>query len=344
MWPAAWWLGERSLTFLDMPARSRAHMRDDVAALGARQGGALSRLQLIGIGVSDEEIGGHACARRWQLPVPGVVVTFTGPMPRETRWWVAVLHAGEDAALSHETAAEVYGLRQPRPVDSIHVLTSHSRRVVPPPGVVLHRTRLPQPERAVRIPALPPVTCVEDTVLDLVDQSRWQRQAVHWVMASCQAKLTTPAQLLSAMGRRRRIRHRALVKELCADVSEGAETPLELRYLRDVERAHGLPRGHRQTTSLLGGGMVFRDVEYVEYATVVELDGRRGHEGEENAFRDRRRDNRTVVGGRTTLRFGWTDMTSTPCEAAAQVAAVLQRHGWNGVPTRCSATCPLRVG
>lgn len=327
-----------------MPARSLAHLRGDVAALADSQAGAVSRAQLRSLGVSDEEIEAHVRGRRWCSPVPGVVVTFTGPQPRTTRWWVSVLHAGDDAVLSHETAAEAYGLRRPRADDAIHVLAAHTRKVVPPPGVVLHRTRLPQPERAVRIGSLPPLTCVEDTILDLVDQSRWERQAIHWVMAACQAKLTTPAHLLSAMGRRRRIRHRQLVKDVCSDASEGAETPLERRYLRDVERAHGLPRGRRQAKRRLSGATVFRDVEYDAHQTVVELDGRRGHEGEDNAFRDRRRDNRTAAGGRTTLRFGWTDVTTAPCESAAQVAAVLQRQGWNGLPTRCSATCTLGVG
>jgi very-short-patch-repair endonuclease len=188
------------------------------------------------------------------------------------------------------------------------------------------------------------MTCIEDTVLDLVDLSRTRARAVHWIMLGCQARLTTPDRLLYSMGRRRRIRHRRLVKDVCADVSTGAQTPLERRYLRHVERAHALPTGRRQQHERIAGGRVFRDVDYEAYRTLVELDGRLGHEGEDNAFRDRRRDNASTVGGRTTLRFGWTDVSDSPCEVASQVIAVLRRQGWTGRPSRCSATCPLAAG
>lgn len=33
---------------------------------------------------------------------------------------------------------------------------------------------------------------------------------------------------------------------MLSDVDTGAESPLELRHLRRVERAHGLPQGRRQ--------------------------------------------------------------------------------------------------
>ena len=62
----------------------------------------------------------------------------------------------------------------------------------------------------------------------------------------------------------------------------GALSPLERRYLRDVERAHGLPRAGRQLPDLVDGARVTRDVEYAAQATDVELDGRLGHEAAED--------------------------------------------------------------
>ena len=118
---------------------------------------------------------------------------------------------------------------------------------------------------------------------------------------------------------------------LLTDVADGVESPLELRYLREVERPHGLPRGKRQHRAR----GTARDVYYSEFATVVELDGRIGHEGA-GVLRDMRRDNRSALFGEATLRYGWADVTERPCLVAAEVAAVLSRRGWTDVPRLCS--------
>jgi hypothetical protein len=312
--------------------------------LFGHQAGAVTRAQLLAAGVTEQQVRAQVTARRWQLALPGIAVLFTGPLPERTRLWVATLHAGDDAVLSHETAAEAHGLRLRRSDDLVHVLVGHGRKVVVPEWIRLHRTRLPQPEHATSLAGLPLATCIQDTVLDLVDDSRSPRRALHCVMAACQGGLVTPAALLSAAGRRRRIRHRQLVKDVCAEIVTGVTTPLERRYTRDVEVAHGLPEGRHQFRDRLGNRPAFHDVLYDDYDLFVELDGRLGHEGEENAFRDRTRDNAAVERGRATLRFGWTDVATAPCETAGQVARVLQRSGWRGTPTRCGPTCSLPGG
>jgi hypothetical protein len=113
---------------------------------------------------------------------------------------------------------------------------------------------------------------------------------------------------------------------------EGAESPLELTYLRDVERPHGLPRGRRQKSRL--GLRYVSDVGYDEWALLLELDGRDGH-AEEGRFRDRRRDNAFALRALLTLRYGWYDVTDKPCAVAWQVATVLRARGWLGDFRRC---------
>ena len=105
---------------------------------------------------------------------------------------------------------------------------------------------------------------------------------------------------------------------------------MEVRYLRDVERAHGLPDGRRQVRRR----RTECDVWYEEYGLLVELDGRRGHEGG-GAFRDMRRDNSATTDGLATLRYGYRDVFGSPCEVAAQVAENLARRGWPGPFGRC---------
>ncbi len=109
-------------------------------------------------------------------------------------------------------------------------------------------------------------------------------------------------------------------------------SPLELNYARDVERAHGLPRGKRQLRSRRGS--YYRDVTYEEFQLIVELDGRLGHDGL-GRFRDMRRDNLAILMGQLTLRYGWFDVVDRPCQVAWEVAAVLAARGWTAVPSRC---------
>jgi len=124
------------------------------------------------------------------------------------------------------------------------------------------------------------------------------------------------------------------------DAAAGCHSPLELRYFRDVERRHGLPRGVRQRARSRRGGRWYDDVSYDEFRTVVELDGRVAHP-EDRRWRDMARDNAGVASGRSVLRYGPADVTVRPCAVASQVAAVLRRNGWPGAPTPCGASCDL---
>lgn len=134
------------------------------------------------------------------------------------------------------------------------------------------------------------------------------------------------------MSERNRQPHRRLITDLLADVEAGAESPLEVSYLTQVERPHGLPRGTRQQRR--HGLPYVSDVGYDEYALLVELDGRLGHDAA-GRFRDMNRDNRFAMVSWTTLRYGWFDVAERPCDVAMQVGAALIARGWAGLPTRC---------
>jgi len=135
------------------------------------------------------------------------------------------------------------------------------------------------------------------------------------------------------------VRWRRLITEIVVD-GEGIESALEWRYRRDVERPHALPHPLRQ--DVLGGPATSarRDVYYEEQHVVVELDGRLGHAGL-GAFRDASRDNAAAVRGDVTLRYGWIDVVTSPCQVAWQVAAVLVSRGWAGIARACGPKCAL---
>lgn len=257
-----------------------------------------------------------------------VFYTGTGE-PAWTSWaWAGVLLGGSDARLGGLAAAHVHGLHEEEPWP-LPVLVPVAAPAARRPPWDFRRERPGVRER--RSPGSPPSTTVEDTVLDLTDEGG-AREAIGWVTMAVQSRRTTVPRLRLALRRRSRLRHRRLLSELLADVAKGAETPLEVAYLRDVERAHGLPHADRQQVSPRSPHI--RDVYYDAYATVVELDGRLGHEGM-GRFRDMRRDNVAALLGEASLRYGSMDVYGGACSVAFQVGSVLGRRGWDGVPHRC---------
>lgn len=259
------------------------------------------------------------------------------PLPRLSRVWAALLYAGEGAAASHETAAELWGLLDV-PERVVHVTVPVARRVAGLDDVRVHYAhRLAESRHPTRIP---PVVRVEDTVLDLVDQATSAQAAMSWVTRACQRRRTTSERLGMALDARKKIRWRAATQRVLSEVTIGAESPLEIAYLRRVERPHGLPEGRRQARVRLMGRSQWTDVLYDAFHTIVELDGRVAHPDHER-FRDHRRDNQSTVHGRSTLRYGWVDTTTDSCRVAQQVAAVLVANGWQGRPRRCGQWCTV---
>lgn len=147
-----------------------------------------------------------------------------------------------------------------------------------------------------------------------------------------QRRLASAEQILDELELRARHRRRRLIRDILGEVAEGAESPLELDYVREVERPHGLPRGRRQKSR--AGLSYVSDVGYDEWALLLELDGRDGHV-DEGGFRDMRRDNAFALRALLTLRYGWHDVTGNPCAVAWQVASVLWSRGWTGEFRRC---------
>jgi hypothetical protein len=300
-----------------------------------RQQGVLSRRQAIACGITDEKIEAALRAGRWSRLHPGVYATSSGPPLRQAQLWAAVLRAGRGAVLSHESAAELAGLIE-RPTPKIHVTIPTRRTLHRIPGVIVHRSARVEASR--HPTRTPPQTRVEETIVDLTQTAWCLDDAVGWLARAVGARVTTTARLRSAMKQRSRLRWRVPLTQAVADVGAGCHSLLELRYLRNVERAHGLPAADRQVVSRRGQRKIFDDVRYREYRTRVELDGRAAHPDAQR-WRDMRRDNEAVLDGDHALRYGHGDIDESPCLVAVQVAVVLRNGGWTGTPHRCTRPC-----
>ena len=237
--------------------------------------------------------------------------------------------------LSHQTAAEVQGFGD-QPSREIHITVPTRRRPAqnaPISGVVVHRSDQSLPQR------LPdwdiPRTRIEDTVLDLVTTAETFDEAYTWISRAIYKELVTVGMLREAVSARKRMRWRVWLTEALADADEGALFPLERRYLRDVERAHGLPKAKRQVRHANAGRAHYKDAWYEDYRVCVELDGAAYHQYDQ-VRRDKDRDNRNLAADDVrTYRFGIVDVTEGACESAAMVAATVRRNGWQGTPHRC---------
>lgn len=329
----------KSRTRLRLPGAVDERTAGALAELVEEQAGILSLTQLSEYGVPRHVARSQVRTERWQALHRGVYATFTGAVPREAQIWAAILRCGDGATASHETAAELFGLVGEDSLGLVHVTIPASRRVRGKyQGIVVHHAhRL----ASTRHPSLqPPRTTVEATVLDLIDVARSARVAEGWIVTACQRRKTAPSRLAAELGSRKKIRWRVMTESMLVDVDAGAESPLELEHLRAVERAHGLPASKRQRR-VSGHRVIWIDADYLEYGVRVELDGRLGHEGD-GAFRDRRRDNRGVVEGKATLRYGHAEVFGDACGVAQEQADVLASRGWDGSPTPCGPDCPIR--
>lgn len=214
------------------------HCRDVLDELIQRQCGVLSRQQVVACGLTPQYIRTQVRGRRWQRLFRAAYATFSGPVPREAVLWAAVLCAGPGAVLSHQSAAEACGLID-EPYDPIHVTLPLARRVTGLPGLMIHNSiRIESACHPIR---LPPQTRVEETVVDLTQTSYSLEQALSWITRACGRRLTRPERIASAIDARKKLRWRAELLASVADAAAGAHSPLELRYVRNVERAHGLP-------------------------------------------------------------------------------------------------------
>jgi hypothetical protein len=309
-----------------VPGPSSAHRGLD--PLSRLQAGVVSREQVLAHGVSDRTLARLLRHEHWRRVRSGVYLTTGGEPSFESLAWAGVLAAGGTARIGGAAAAHLHGLLADSPARLLVLL---------PHGQILRScdrwqfVREREGVRDRRTVGAPPRITVEDAVLDLCAVAA-PEDVVGWATVAVQRRRTTSARLLAALNRRQRHPRRALLQALLSDVGVGAESPLELTYLRDVERAHGLPPAVRQRPSR--DRRALRDVRYPAYRVVVELDGRLGH-NELGRFRDMDRDNVAGLDGLFTMRYGAGDLYGRPCAIAVQVGIALRQRGWSGFPTRC---------
>ena len=123
----------------------------------------------------------------------------------------------------------------------------------------------------------------------------------------------------------RRVAHRwgVVLRDALDDIGAGSHSALEVRFVRDVVRAHGLPGPRLQRTTIAG----VHDVGFDEHRVLVELDGLAFHADASARLSDTRRDRRSAGFGWLTLRVVCIDFSLHQCTTALDIATVLSLRG-----------------
>lgn len=305
---------------------------EPVRAVVLRHDGAATVAQLAAAGVAGRTVRGRVAAGRWQRPFRGVVVLQSGALAWRQTAHAALLAAGPGAALSHRSAAFVHGLAA-TPGTDVVVSVPVPRTVRPQPGLRVRRRRA-MPHASGRLRAVD----VVETVFDLLDDAQGEDAAVAVVTEGVRRGVA-PVVLLHRSRLRASLHHRALLRAVLGDPTLGVESPLEHRYVRDVERRHGLPRTVGQVRQRVDGAWIRADRVHQGLRVRIELDGRLAHPSG-TTDRDVWRDNAVLLEhDDLTLRYRWSHVVGRSCAVALQVAAALTRAGRPTRVRRCPE-CP----
>jgi very-short-patch-repair endonuclease len=263
---------------------------DPIWRLARRQHDVISRAQLIGLGYTHSAIRHMVAAGRLYPLFRGVYAVGRPRVTHKGLWMAAVLACGEAAALSHESAAALWGICRVRtrlPEVTLPHASRHRR-----PGIATHRSRTIRASDVTRREGVP-VTTVVRTLIDLSRDRRIERM----VNEADRLGLVNPEQLRRALAGRGRGAAR-LARLLDGRTFRLTASELERMFLPIVRRA-GLPLP--LTGQTVNGFEV--DFFWPELRLVVETDGLRYHRTPAQQARDRLRDQVHTAAGLTALRF-----------------------------------------
>lgn len=289
--------------------------------LQRRQHGVVTYAQLLELGFNEKAIEHRLRKGRLHRLARGVYAVGRREVGKLGRWKAATLACGPRALLSHRSAAALWRIRKPErgPIE-----------VVVPPGVVrrhsglLVRRLADPPYRSYRCEeAAVPVTCPAAVLVDLTaclpvgEVEAAVNEADHRNLIDPEALRLAIDEMPRRPGTRRL--RQLLDSATCVLTS----SELERLFLTLVKKS-GLPVPTSQKQ--LGPHRV--DFFWPELELIVETDSLRYHRTPFKQSADKRRDNRNVRSGHTTLRFAHGNIRYEPDYVRAEMratAAMLDR-------------------
>jgi very-short-patch-repair endonuclease len=292
-----------------MPDKSRSVPVDvRLAELARHQHGVVSRAQLLALGVGKSAIAVRVNRGRLHRVHQGVYVVGYPSLTRNGRFMAAVLACGEGAALSHFSAAVLWGMLSGG--GKIQVTAPTGRRR---PGLVVHRAGLGEGEVARRAGIA--VTTPARTLIDLADiaPKRTLERAIdeaEFLRLDCTG--------LAPRHGRRGSGHLTSVLAVHGVGSTRTRSELEEMFLALCDK-HNLPR---PAVNVQIEGYEC-DFVWREQRLIVETDGAAAHAGERRRARDLERDAELVAAGWRVIRVTYERLAREPERVAEQMTRAL---------------------
>ena len=238
----------------------------------------------------------------------GIYVVGYQNLTRNGHFMAAVLACGDEAALSHFSAAVLWGMLSGD--GKIHV-TAPGHRVRR--GLVVHRAPLPAEEITKR--AGIPVTKPARTLIDLADIA--PRRTLERALDEAEFLRLDCTGLAPRHGRRGS-GTLSSVLAVHAPGSTRTRSELEEMFLRVCDK-HGLPRP--EVNMHIEGYEC--DFVWPEQRLIVETDGAAAHAGERRRERDLERDAELVAAGWRVIRVTYERLAREPERVVEQIARAL---------------------
>jgi len=314
------------------PADPDARADREIARRAAGQHGVLAYAQLVELGLDANAIAHRARVGRLHRLHRGVYAIGHAAPSFHTQAMAAVLACGPGAALSHRSAAALWGI-DPSWRAPVEVSAPGGRRRT---GVRSHRSRTLRPTDITVRQGIT-VTAPARTLIDLADVLDDPRLA-RAVNEAQVLRLVTREQLAVALdattGRRAVGRLQAFVERVDAPT----RSVFEDAFLVFVER-HGLPRP--EVNQKVAGHRV--DLLWRRHCLVAELDGCAFHDHDQPFEDDRERDADLLAAGYPVVRITWKRMTRQSVREAARLRAMLTaREGFDeGISGATNKVRPL---
>jgi len=287
-----------------------------IAAVAAPQHGVITRLQLLALGLGTEAIRYRIQIGRLYRLHPGVYAVGHRPVSPYAHAIAAVLACGAGAALSHGSAATLWGIAKAWdfPLEVTAPSKHHHRQLR------VHRSTTLTP-RDTTVHFGIRVTTPARTLFDNAD--RLDDVAVARAVSSLRrAGYLSLADLAELIGRHvpsratNRLRRQVAHPERAPTRSE-----FEDAFLLFAER-YELP-DPLVNTRVAGHEA---DIFYPAHKLVIELDGYEFHSGRDQFLSDRNRDIDLLVAGIATARLAWEPLQLRPGHDAARLHRILAQR------------------
>ncbi len=291
---------------LEGPALAARHW---VVSIEELRAAGLSERQVI------ERVASGVLYRRFR----GVYAVGRPHLSFEGHCRAATLACGDGSAVSHISAARLWGIRQSTGL--IHVSVARGRKG--PPGLAVHRPRsLPLADMCERHGIS--VTTVARTLLDMSPGQSLETVG-KWIHEAGVQRALDCREVHAVLERHRHHRGRGVLEAaLAAEVAPETRSELEELFLAICGRA-GVPRPRVNECFWSGEALEEVDFCWPDRRVIVEVDGGRYHASRWRRRRDAAKDERFRTVGWTVRRFPEVDIAVDPAAVAEQTRRLAGR-------------------